>query len=200
MERLRAHYLKETMSNATFDTPGYSNHSRYRHPHQFSRSFNSTTPYLAEHHVSNLLSGHGGRDVRSMGYRGSSLGLGRGENFFPDQNVIGKNSGIHFNKDKHRTRDYKELNSDLGIFSIDSNGSFSSESHSSEREVVFDIVKQCKAQVCCKLIIHPSLSVHLNCNHLDYSVKQYWPKIGRAVTISSSRSKVVFPLRICYVG
>lgn len=127
MERLKAQYMKEKLLNSSDD----------RQPKLHS-GHHSFVPSKAVY--------------QSINYRGNSSKTSpdRGDYFSLDQKFNSKRNIAQQFKDNNKTtnfRDYKDLCNDLGVFLVDSNGAFSADALPSQREAVFDCVKQCKAQI-----------------------------------------------------
>ena len=141
--------MKEKMSNSSFDNMMYGSQSR--NPNFNSGYTHFFPPRISEQSTSSPLQGLN----RSMeGHRAHSGNSGKiapecPDHFGSDQKLTSRKSPQHSKELSKSTnsRDYKDLPNDLGVFSIDCNCSFSNDAQSSEREAVFERVKQSKAQV-----------------------------------------------------
>lgn len=175
MERLKAHYMKEKMSNMTFDKMMHgSRQGSDSHLYSAYNSFNSIPNFSERSSLSSLDGRHRiGDGQHSMSYRSNftKTAPNRGDYFASDQKFNSRKNVSQQSKENNKTnnsRDYKDLSNDLGVFSIDSKCAFSADALPCQREAVFHCVRQCKAQVAiyhwCVITILSTASACLNAN------------------------------------
>lgn len=147
MERFKAHFMKEKMANSHhFENLQYGSQSKM--PHSRPNSFHV--------HSSKILGvDSGSRDIfhSAISTKGNRMQSPDCSDFTSADLKFGRKSSSSVCKDKNNmiinSHDYKELcNNDLGVISLDVGGAFSSEALPKRREIIFDFVKECKAQVC----------------------------------------------------
>jgi len=167
MERLKAHYMKEKMSNAPFESHLFGNR-HLQHSNSYSgHSFFNSGPSATEHH-----------SIQPLSYKGNSvISSGRNDYFSPDPKLgNSRKNACMSTKDKAHSsnnRENKDFSNDLGVFSLDSRGIFSENVPSSRRELVFECIRGCKAQII--LLSNTGLSTEDQLQVVRAEVKTFFP-------------------------